>query len=90
MSRKEFKNEIVAVLGRNKNGLSAEELKEILKVPKKYQHEFLRIVKHLADSGQIIQMRNTNIYKVPAKSRLIKGSLSLTRAGFGFVHDAEK
>ncbi len=89
MSKKQFNKEIIAVLERNKNGLSAEELKGILKVPKKYQHEFLMTVKHLADSGQIIQMRNTRIYKVPAKSRLIRGTLSLTRAGFGFVHDAE-
>ncbi len=89
MSKNQFKKEIVTILERNKNGLSVDELKNILKVPKKNQHEFLRTFKYLVSSGQIIQMRNSHMYKVPAKSRLIQGILSLTRAGFGFVHDAE-
>jgi ribonuclease R len=90
MAKKEFKKEIVAILERNKNGLSIEELKTFLQIPKKNQHEFLRTFKHLVNSGQIVQMRNSHTYKVPSKSRLIRGILSLTRAGFGFVHDADQ
>jgi len=89
MTRKHYEKEIVSTLERNVKGLSAEELKNILKIPKKSSRDFQHTFDYLVSSGQVVKMGKSNTYKIPSKSRIITGILHLNRAGFGFVHDEE-
>jgi ribonuclease R len=89
MSKIQYRKEIVSLLEGNKKGLSLADVQKQLKISKKLRHNFLRTFDQLLNSGQIIQIRNEDIFKIPARSRVIRGILNLTRAGFGFVHDEE-
>jgi len=89
MPIKQYREEILSLLQRNKKGLSKTDLRQLLNVTRKHHQDFITSFDDLIKSGQIVQIRNSTVFKIPSNTRVITGTLSLTRAGFGFVHDPE-
>jgi ribonuclease R len=63
---------------------TARELGQILKIPREERTAFRRLLKSLAASGDLLQIRG-NRYGLPEKMDLVVGRLTTNPGGFGFV-----
>src|SRR5258706_11134941 len=63
---------------------SARELARLLRVPREARVAFKRDLKHLAESGELLQVRG-NRFALPDSADLVAGRLQTNPSGFGFV-----
>jgi ribonuclease R len=88
-AQKKIEQEIVSILAKDKNGLSAKQLSAELFIRKKNYHLFQKALNSLIYTHQIFKIKGSKKYRVGTQSRVIQGELRMTKGGFGFVHDEQ-
>jgi len=92
MSKKkknDYSNKILRLLKASPSGMSAKELSRVLDIHKSEYRYFRAGLEKLLSQQQIAKSKNRKKYILPPKPRRVVGELSITRGGFGFVHDDE-
>jgi len=89
LSKKKIQKKILSILKKNKSGLSAKDLSKNLAITHHDYHFFRKALIFLKSSGQISKSKGNKKYVLSSKSRTLEGELSITRSGFGFLHDKE-